>query len=399
MSVPHSSQWTTCGFADIVFHKNKLPPAGRSSSGQRREFMKDAFLETESWQKISALLTRQSRGLVVCEALMLLFIVGSIDYITGYEVTVFPFYAIPILFAMWLHGRNLAIIISVLSTLSWLLQDTASHHPYSQEWYQIWDAIVRFMFFLLVMGLASAVRHQRDANRARIELLERTTELEREIISISEREQERIGCDLHDGLGQYLVAVGMSADSLKDDLEKESLRGAPEAGKIADLLHNAVVQIRDISRGLSPVDRDEGGLEAALEELTNSATRLSGIPCSFICDGHAPLQDNPQAVHLFRIGQEALNNAIKHGRPKLIVIALEAGNGSLTLRVSDDGIGMEANGSKERKGMGFNIMRYRARMLGGTLEIQPNSPTGTVVTCSMNEKTGDLSKLNLQKYD
>lgn len=387
MSIPQSSQWTTCGFADIVFHENTLPAAGRSSSGRQREFMKDVLLETELWQKISALLTGQSRRLVVCEALALLFVVGFIDYITGYEVTVFPFYSIPILFAMWLHGRNLAIVISVLSTLSWLLQDTASHHPYSQEWYQIWDAVVRFMFFLLVMGLASAVRHQRDANRARIELLERAAELEHEIISISEREQERIACDLHDSLGQYLVAIGMSADSLKDDLEKEELRGAQEAGKIADLLHNAVVQIRDISRGLSPVDRDEGGLEAALEELADGAARLSGISCSFICDGNIPLRDNTQAVHLFRIAQEALNNAIKHARPKVIVIALKAVNGSLTLRVSDDGIGLKANGSKERKGMGFNIMRYRARALGGTLEIEPNAPTGTVVTCSLGGKT------------
>ena len=376
----------------MVIHAERPPSNERPSVDYPGVFLKDMIQETISWQKIAGLLAKQSRGWVVVEALALFILVGFIDYITGYEVTIFPFYSIPILFAMWLHGRYLAVVISILSTLSWWLQDTASHHPYSQEWYQIWDAIVRLMFFLLVMALASAVRRQRDANRARIELLERTAELEHEIVGISEREQHRIAHDLHDGLGQYLVAVGMSADSLKDDLEKEALRGAKEAGKIADLLHNATVQIRDIARGLSPVDRDKGGLEAALEELANSATRLYGIPCSFICDGDVPLQDNAQAVHLFRITQEALNNAIKHGRPKVVVIALEADNGRLSLRVSDDGIGLQATAAGNKKGMGFNIMRYRARMLGGTLEIQPNLPTGTVVICSMNGKPAIASE-------
>ncbi len=131
-------------------------------------FMKDIFPGQGTRKKITVLVANQSRGWVVAEALALLGVVGFIDYITGYEVTIFPFYAIPILFAMWFHGRNLAIVVSILSTFSWWLQDTASHHPYSREWYQIWDAIVRFMFFLLVMALASAVRRQRDANRARI---------------------------------------------------------------------------------------------------------------------------------------------------------------------------------------------------------------------------------------
>lgn len=359
--------------------------------------MKEMPAEPTALQKIAALLANQSRAWVAAEAVALVFLVGVVDYITGYEVTIFPFYSIPILFAMWLNGTKSAIAISVMSTFSWWLGDTASHHPYSQEWYQIWDAIVRLMFFLLVIASGSAVRHQRDANRARIELLERSQSLEREIINISEREQVRIGQDLHDGLGQYLVAVGMSADSLKDDLEKEAPPRAPDAKKVADLLHNAVVQIRDISRGLSPVDRDEGGLEAALEELAASTSRLSGIPCSFICDGEVPLQDNAQAVHLFRIAQEALNNSIKHGRPKVLVIALEAGNGSLVLRVTDDGIGLDTIGSKDKKGMGFNIMRYRARMLGGTLEIQPNSPTGTVVVCSVNGKAAGATETDSAK--
>ncbi len=334
------------------------------------------------WQKVTAFFSRQSRGWLMAEAIALVIFVGVIDYVTGYEVTIFPFYSIPVILVMWFGDRSSSIFVAVLSTAAWWAADTASGHQYSREWLQIWDTIVRFMFFYLVIIAGTAVKQQRDVNRARIELLERSQKLEWEIIGISEREQQRIGRDLHDGLGQYLVAIGMAADSLKDDLEKDSLRGAGEVGKIADLLHNAVQRTRDLARGLSPVDRDEGGLEASLEDLASSASKISGIPCSFIYDGPTLVQDATRDLHLFRIAQEALSNAIKHARPKLIVIALESNDGNLSLRVSDDGIGLDQNHFK-KLGIGINIMQYRANMVEGDLEIRPNLPAGTVVACTM----------------
>jgi signal transduction histidine kinase len=279
-------------------------------------------------------------------------------------------------------GRGHALVISVLSTGCWWFQDTVTHHPYTAEWHQMWNTVIYFAFFLMVIFAGYAARQQRDANRARIDLLERSQKLERQIISISEREQQRIGRDLHDGLGQHLVAIGLAADSVRDDLEKGSGASVFEAGKIADLLHEAVVRTREIARGLSPIDRDEGGLAEALEELATGATQLSGIPCSFLSDGPDIAHDPVRDLHLFRIAQEALNNAIKHARPKVIVIALEYVDGGISLRVSDDGVGLPVDASG-RDGMGFNIMRYRARMVGGELETQPNFPTGTVVACSI----------------
>jgi signal transduction histidine kinase len=333
-------------------------------------------------ERATIFLTKQPRGWLLLEAVVLVAVIGFVDYVTGYEVTFFPFYSIPILMTVWFGNRKFAILISILSALVWWWADTASGHVYSQEWLRIWDTIVRLMFFCLVMYAGSAARQQRDANRARIELLERSHQLEREIIGISEREQQRIGHDLHDGLGQHLVAIGFAADSLKHDLQRDSLRGAAAAGQIGDLIHDAVRRARDLARGLSPVDSHEGGLEAALEELALSASRLTGIPCSFMCDCPVTINDNTQAVHLFRIAQEALNNAAKHSQAKLIVIALEAGNGSLSLRVSDDGVGFDPTRS-ENNGMGLSIMRYRARMIGAALDIQPNSPNGTVVSCTL----------------
>jgi signal transduction histidine kinase len=315
-------------------------------------------------------------------ALALAVTVGLIDYLTGDEITIDPFYSIPILLIVWFGNRNLGIVISICCALAWWWADAAAGHRYSSEWIRIWDVIVRLMFFGLVMFAGSILKQQRDSIRARVELLERSQQLEREIIDISEREQQRIGRDLHDGVCQYLAAIGFTAAMLNRDLERESSSRAETAGEIANLIQDAAKRTRDLARGLSPVDRDEGGLESALDELAASTSKLAGMSCSFICVGPVQIRDNARAVHLFRIAQEALSNATKHGQAKAVVIALEASDGVLSLRVSDDGIGFDPTYS-ERKGMGLNIMRYRARVLGGTLEIQSNSPAGTVATCTI----------------
>jgi signal transduction histidine kinase len=333
-------------------------------------------------QRLASFIRTQSRSCLFIEALALAIVVGFIDYLTGYEVTIWPFYSIPILLMVWFGDRNLAVLISVLSTFAWWCADRASGHLYSSEWLRVWDAVVRLMFFCLVMFAGWAFRRQRDAIRAQLELLERSQQLEQEIIGISEREQQRIGRDLHDGVCQYLAAIGFTASMLKHDLERESNVLAEKAEEIANLLQDAATRTRDLARGLSPVDRDEGGLESALEELASSTSRIAGISCSFICPEPMPIRDNTQSVHLFRIAQEALSNALKHGHAKAVVIALEAGDDACSLRVSDDGVGLVPSRS-EGNGMGLSIMRYRARIISGRLEIHSNSPTGTVVVCTI----------------
>jgi len=337
-------------------------------------------------ERFDSFFRSQSLAWLFFGTLVLAIIVGFFDYLTGYEVTFWPFYSIPVVLMLWFGNRSLAIVISVVSTGAWWWADRASGHVYSSEWLRLWDAMVRLMFFCLVIFAGWTFRQQRDAIRARLELLERSQRLEQEITGISEREQQRIGRDLHDGVCQFLVAIGFTASMLNHELERESHVLAKTAGEIARLLQDAARRARDLARGLSPVDRDEGGLESALQELAESTSRLAGISCSFVCPGPTVIHDNTRAIHLFRIAQEALGNALKHGHAKTVVLALEAGDGACSLRISDDGIGLDANGS-EKKGMGLSIMRYRARMIGGSLEIQPNLPTGTVVTCTIEGST------------
>jgi signal transduction histidine kinase len=336
--------------------------------------------------RISTFLRRQSRLQIFVGVCALGILVGSIDYLTGYDVTIYPFYSIPILIMVWFGDMKLAVVLSVLSTVAWWWADKASGHHYTTEWLRVWEAIMRFLYFSLVMFAGWAFKKQRDNIRARLELLERAQKLEQEIISISEREQQRIGRDLHDEVCQYLAAIGFTASMLRQKLEARSDTLAKTAGDIASLLQDAAMRTRDLARGLSPVDHDEGGLESALEELASTTSRLAGISCSVICQEAVPIMDNIQAIHLFRIAQEALSNALKHGRAKAVVIALEASDGTCSLRVSDNGAGFHPSPG-ERKGMGLSIMRYRARMISGKLEIQPNSPMGTVVVCTIDKNT------------
>jgi signal transduction histidine kinase len=323
------------------------------------------------------------------EAILLVGFVGVLDYLTGYEVEFFPFYSIPILLVVWWNGRKGAFVIAAFSGIVWYTVDRAAGHGYSQEWLRVWQAIVRMFFFFLVVVAGVALKRQRDFSRAQLELSERLRAMEREIISVSEREQVRIGRDLHDGVCQYLVAIAYTAGLLKQDLEHADSAKAKTAGEIADLLQDAVVRTRDLARGLSPVDSDVDGLASALEALASRTTKLMGVSCFLIYPKSVSIPDNAQAIHLYRIAQEAVSNAVKHGHARSVIIALESSEHELSLRVSDDGIGFDP-AKVEKRGMGLNTMRYRAHVEGGDLNIEPNSPTGTVVTCTIHKmNSGD----------
>ena len=334
-------------------------------------------------ERLAAGLRRQSARSVLLWGIGLVAVVGEVDYVTGYEIDIYPFYSVPILLVTCFGRRAGAWLIIGLSAAVWWYADAAAGHVYSQELIREWELLVRVMFFYLARLAGLIFIRYRDAVRARVELLEKSRQLEGEIISISERERQRIGRDLHDGLCQYLAAISFSADWLRRDLQHESHPRTGAAGEITDGLQDAITRAREMARGLSPVDRDEGGLEAALEELAASTARLTGAACSFLCDEPTLVRENVRAVHLFRIAQEAVNNALRHGRARAIIIALEASHGELVLRISDDGTGLDPARREGGGGMGLNIMRYRSDAVGGTLEIYPNVPTGTVVACTM----------------
>lgn len=204
--------------------------------------------------------------------------------------------------------------------------------------------------------------------------------LEREIIDVSEEEQKRIGQELHDGLGQHLTGIAFLSKVLEQKLSGQTLPEAKEASEIVGLVNEAVSKTRILARGLHPVELDENGLMAALEQLAGSVRALFGIECTFRCSKPVRVTDQVTAINLYRIAQEAVNNAIKHSGAKCLLIALSSLNGKIALSVSDDGAGFDLTDPDMPKGMGLNIMRYRAAMIGASLDIRRNPGGGTTVS-------------------
>ena len=204
--------------------------------------------------------------------------------------------------------------------------------------------------------------------------------LEQAVLDISVREQRRIGQDLHDGLGQHLTGIAFMSKVQEQKLAEKGLPDAVDAAKIVRLVNQAIEKTRELSRGLLPVLSESRGLMSALQQWAGEVQDLFGISCTFLCMEPVLIHDDSVATHLYHITQEAVNNAIKHGKARHLVIALGAAGGRGALTISDDGSGIQKL-SAGSKGMGLHIMNYRAKMIGGVLEVKPGKPHGTVVSC------------------
>ena len=204
--------------------------------------------------------------------------------------------------------------------------------------------------------------------------------LEKTILEISAREQRRIGQDLHDGLGQHLTGIAFMSKVQEQKLMEKHLPEAGDAGKIVNLVNQAIHKTRELARGLLPVVADAEGLMSALERWAGEVEDLFAVSCRFHCLAPVLIHDDTMATHLYYIAQEAVNNAIKHGHARQIVIRLAAVEHQGTLTIQDDGSGI-GNLVPGNKGVGLHLMNYRARMVGGSLEVQRVGTGGTIVTC------------------
>jgi len=217
--------------------------------------------------------------------------------------------------------------------------------------------------------------------------------LEKEILSVSEEERRRIGQDLHDGLGQMLTGIGLLSQNLARQLDEEGHERADDMAEITEHVKEADQYARDLSHGLIPVDVEGGqpsALPEALRRLSDNAERLFGVACSFREVDAAIVLKNTVATHLYRIAQEAVNNAVRHGEADHLRIVLAAGEEYLRLQVRDDGSGFEQEDTAEA-GMGVRIMNYRARIIGGALDISSALGEGTVVTCTVPRSSAEAS--------
>ncbi len=214
-------------------------------------------------------------------------------------------------------------------------------------------------------------------------------QLESEILEISERERAQVGQELHDGLCQHLGGVALLAKTLSNALTNAQRPEAEAALELAQLIYSAVGQTRAVARGLRPVEVDEGGLVAALQDLVEQANVR--VPCEIRTHGHPRVNDNEVATNLYRIATEALANAVKHSQATRIVVRLRQSADRLTLMIEDDGVGL-APSRDTSMGMGLRIMRYRANAIGARITVRNRAPQGVAVSCSVplaKAPTGD----------
>lgn len=200
---------------------------------------------------------------------------------------------------------------------------------------------------------------------------------EQAIAAVSENERRRFGSELHDGLGQQLTGVALLCKALQSKLAKQDHPAAAEAGDIAHLASQTLNELKRQAHGLYPVELERHGLTAALEELAANHRARFGVRCTFTAHGQIPPIATGPALQVYRIAQEAVHNAIKHGQAKGISVRLERLESMMSLQVEDDGVGLPAR--RQPSGMGLTIMKHRAAALGGALEIGRGASCGTLV--------------------
>lgn len=205
--------------------------------------------------------------------------------------------------------------------------------------------------------------------------------LEKELLSVIERERQRIGQELHDSIGQQLAGITFMAEVLRGKLRRKSLtKEMPFVGRISTCVGHVAQQTRNLARGLHPIDLDRSGLVSALEELAANTEQLFDVSCTLESEREVATSDASATINLYRIAQEAITNAIKHGKAKKVRMRLAVKNGRSELSVENDGLAF-SDRQVHDKGMGLRIMRYRAETINGSLDVRRGAHGGTLVTC------------------
>lgn len=323
---------------------------------------------------------RMSPRASMVAGMVLLLVIALVDWTSNPLIGFSIFYLVPIALVTWKHSRHAGLGMAVLCGVVWLLIELKTNKLYPNLVIPLWNAALRALFFYLVSALMSEV-----LQRKRVE--QSLRESERQVAEVSEREQRRIGEDLHDGLCQQLVGIAFAARKLAARLSDLSLPETKDATEIAELLGDAISQARDAARGLYLVQLEANGLASALDELATRTRSRHSIACRFIGNITGPIAGETVVTSLFRIAQEAITNAIKHAQTTEIIITLTVDDRKIRLDVEDNGCGLPS-GFEAGEGLGLQIMNYRAQMIQATFNIVTRSGGGTRVTCQLSQPAG-----------
>jgi signal transduction histidine kinase len=328
--------------------------------------------------------------------------IGFVDYITGYEAIFFTFYLIPVVLAVWCVNVFWGVLISMLSVITWRESNLAAGAHFSNSLVPLWNAVVVLVLYLVIVGLLKLYKELEERVRHRTAALTQEMQkrrlLEKELLETTEREQRRIGQDLHDNLCQHLTGTALAGQLLTQKLAEKSVAEAAAANHLVELVEEAIDLTRTLARSLHPIEMQSEGILEALRELAANTTERFKIFCQIECRPQTMLLpfDAGVNIHLYRIAQEAISNAIRHGAAKHIVIRLEVENGEIALTVTDDGIGLPQN-RENKKGIGLHIMAYRASMIGASFKIERQPGRGTRVTCQLPSTPAIFPEIHVAK--
>lgn len=286
---------------------------------------------------------------------------------------------VAVMAAAWLGGTGPALYATVLAAL-------AGHFFFAApEWsFSLFSRQegVEVVLFLLEGGAVAVLAGRLHAARnAALEGQAEARSLQAELLRVTDEERRRISQDLHDGVGQHLTGTSMMAKRLSHRLAELSPQYAADAAQISRLLNEAIGKTRDLGKLLAPPLLSQEGLGAALAELCQSAEQLLGIRCTLADRSAGRLTDPVVGMHLYRITQEAISNAAKHGQARTVAVELSQNDGELILQVSSDGTPF-AEPAPGGTGLGWRIMRYRATMIGAALRVTPLPDGRTAIICS-----------------
>jgi signal transduction histidine kinase len=333
--------------------------------------------------------SRERQKRVFLSALLLVGLIGVLDWLTGSEISFGIFYMAPVALGAWYCGRNLAFILAAAAAVTWFAADKESGAVYSHLFIPIWNSMVRFAFFLVTALLL--LRTRSDSDQLQVQVERRTAALRREIAhrlmlerklgELTSEEQKRIARDVHDGLGQFLAGLAFRGKSLAQDLKSCACSCQPDAEKLVELLNMATQKTRNLDRVLRPTALEAGGLAAALENLVEETRSLFKVQCEMRLPAEPVPLDEFQSLTVYRIAQEAISNAIKHANARGIKVQVELpAPDRVLLVVEDQGAGFNSHAGIE-KGTGLQIMRHRAEMIHAQLAVRSTPGKGCRIEC------------------
>lgn len=328
-----------------------------------------------------------SRWLVWILSLLMICLIGYLDYATGYERSLLLFYLIPVALAIWFGNVWLGLTFSILSVSASFVSDLASGIPAIKLW-NILMALCAYVLFALLFSKLRTLFYELDSRvRDRTEALQREIaereRLDQEIAEVADRERRRLGQNLHDSLGQHLTGTALAAQVLREKLAARSGAEVADADKVVRYIEDGIEITRNLARGFFSPELDADGLSVALQGLAANITERFGVPCNFVGDDAVHVHDSTTATQLYHIAQEAVLNAVKHANASKIDIRLSRGHGRLALTVTDNGIGFPDK-LPHPPGLGLRLMAHGAALIGGKFAVDRNQTRGTLVTCKLN---------------